>query len=62
MKHGKYVSSVILMLVVTRLLMVMATMLHARVATKGHQLLFPRAEAEVVGKVETSKTTLLPRT
>ena len=59
MKHGKYVSSVILMLVVTKLLMVMATMLHARVATK---LLFPRAEAEVVGKVETSKTILLPRT
>ena len=50
------------MLVVTKLLMVMATMLHARVATKGHQLLFPRVEAEVVGKVETSKTILLPRT
>ena len=55
-------SSVILMLVVTKLLMVMATMLDARDATKGHQLLFPRVEAEVVGKVETSKTILLPRT
>ena len=62
MKHGKYESSVILMLVVTKLLMVMATMLDARDATKGHQLLFPRVEAEVVGKVETSKTILLPRT